>query len=225
MINLIKTISNLTIGLFVVALLISCATTEGVVQKGPSAEVTFDGLHRVDGTGKINAWVKPGISLAEYNKILPVQTGIQYKTVRSNRSYGNEFELNDKKKQRLEETLQDAFFDELQKSQFFTFTDKPGPGVVILNAGLIDVVSNIPTDDITFKKVYIKTIGAATLVIELQDSLTGEMLVRATERRTSKTSDHELQESNTVTNFANVKRDAKRWARSLRVALDNLHEL
>jgi hypothetical protein len=73
--------------------------------------------------------------------------------------------------------------------------------------------------------VYIKTIGAATLVIELQDSLTGEILVRATERRTSKTSDHEFQESNTVTNFANVKRDAKRWARSLRVALDNLHEL
>jgi hypothetical protein len=212
-------------GFIIVIQLSGCTPTESIVQTGQSAEITFDGLHRVDGVGKIKAWVKPGVSLSEYNKILPIQTGIKYKTIRSNRSYNNEFEINDKKKLMLENTLKDAFEEELKKSEIYNFTNKSGSDVVILKAGLIDVVSNVPADDFEFKKVYIKTIGAATLVIELQDSLSGETLIRATERRISETPGNELQRSYSVTNFAEVKRDAKRWARSLREALDNLHKL
>lgn len=67
------------------------------------------------------------------------------------------------------------------------------------------------------------TIGATPLVIELQDSMSGEKLVRAAERRKAETSG--LRESNPVGNLSEIKRDAQRWARSLRQSLDELHEV
>ncbi len=223
--KIFKNSYRIMLSVLVLLFLNACETTESVVQTGPAAEVTFDGLHRVDGTGKVQAWVKPSVSLAKYTKILPVQTGVQYRRVHSNRINDTEFELNNKQKKRLEKILQDSFADELQKSQYFTLTDKPGPDVVILKAGLIDVVSNVPEESVGFKEVYIKTIGSATLVIELQDSISEEMLVRATERRTSESSGDDFHRSNPVTNFSKIKRDARRWAKSLREALDELHEL
>ncbi len=204
--------------------LTGCVSGTQTVQTGPSAEVTFDGLHRVDNTGRIDAWVTPDISLAKYSKILPIDTGVKYRTVRSGLRSATEFEISERQRSRLEEVLREAFSDELRASKYFTFTDKPGPDVVILRAGLIDVVSNVPEEGPGPERNYIRTIGTATLVIELQDSMSGEVLARATERRTAEPLD-DLQLSTRASNLATVRREAKRWARSLREALDELHEL
>ena len=48
----------------------SCAS-EPTIQTGPNAEVTFDGLHRVDNSAFKDAWVDPDIDFSRYNKILP----------------------------------------------------------------------------------------------------------------------------------------------------------
>lgn len=159
---------------------------------------------------------------AGYSKILAIQTGIQYRSVRGNRINATEYELDDSQKERLERVLEEAFAEELTRSQYFEFTEEPGPNVVILKAGLIDVVSHVPEDKYN-TKTFIQTIGEATLVIELQDSISGETLLRATERRKAE-NDIRLERSSSPTNLAEIRRDARRWARSLRESLDALHE-
>ena len=205
-------------------LLVGCAQGTRSVQMGPSAEVTFDGLHRVDNTGRIDAWVKPNISLAKYSKILPVDTGVRYRTVQNRGRSATEFEIGERQRSRLEEILREAFSEELRASEHFTFADTPGPDVVVLRAGLIDVVSNVPEEGPGPERIFISTIGAATLVIELQDSMSGEILARATERRTAEPAG-DLQLSTRAGNLATIRREARRWGRSLREALDELHEL
>ena len=217
--------AKVTLALLFAAFLSSCTTTENLEQTAPSRELAFDGLHRVDNIGKLKVWVKPNVSLAQYAKIMLIQTGIQYRPVHSNSANDTEFELSDEKKERLGKILQQSFSDQLQKTQQFSLTDKPGPEVITLKAGLIDVVSNVPEDELNFKRVFIRTIGSATLVIELHDSISGEMLVRATERRSAEVSGGELRRSSAAINFAEIKRDAKRWATSLSKALDELKHI
>ncbi len=48
------------------------------VQTGPNAEVSFDGLHKIDHTRVYMAWAVPDLDLSGYTKILPVNSGIEY---------------------------------------------------------------------------------------------------------------------------------------------------
>ena len=78
---------------------------------GPNAEISFDGLHRVDNSQNQYVWVKPGLSLAGYNKVRLVGAGIEYRTVRaaSGSSRANssrsEFPLDEGQKARLEKVV------------------------------------------------------------------------------------------------------------------------
>ena len=64
----------------VTCLLVACAP-QPTMQEGPDAEVTFDGLVRIDNSRMQRAWAKPGIDLSLYTKILPVAAEIQYRSV------------------------------------------------------------------------------------------------------------------------------------------------
>ena len=60
-----------------------CETTparEPSIQMGPNAEVTVDGLHRVDDSKMALAYVKPDVDLSGYTKIMLDPVSIAYKT-------------------------------------------------------------------------------------------------------------------------------------------------
>ena len=87
--------------------LAGCETTSPTLQTGANAEITFYGLHRVDGTYMQYAWLKPNLSLAAYTKIRLVNAGIEYREVKpasrnpSVNASRSEFPLTEKKKGRL----------------------------------------------------------------------------------------------------------------------------
>jgi hypothetical protein len=60
------------------------------------------------------------------------------------------------------------------------------------------------------------------LVLELKDSMTGETLARATERRQAENTGPIVNDSNRSANRSLIKRQALRWAISLRAALDKM---
>lgn len=51
------------------------------IQTGPDAEVSFDGLHRVDDSVMDMAWVIPTLDLTGYNKLIVVRGGFAYREV------------------------------------------------------------------------------------------------------------------------------------------------
>jgi hypothetical protein len=112
-----------------------------------------------------------------------------------------------------------SFADELAKSKRFTLVDQPGPGVLLLVGGLLDVVSFVPPEPMGRSDIYLRSVGEATLVFELHDAETNAILVRGAERRSAEQTGV-VQESNSATNAFEVRRMARTWASRLRERLD-----
>ena len=70
---MIKRLIRLTSAFLTIALVLTGAAVQAAklkVETGPKAEVTHDGLYRVDHTKMARVWVKPDLDLSKYNKII-----------------------------------------------------------------------------------------------------------------------------------------------------------
>jgi len=214
--------------LFLIGFLVGCAA-EPQVQTGPNAEVTYDGLVRVDNSVFQYAWIDPEVDLSVYDKIAFGKAEFEFRAVKSTSgsraSYSSrsEFQISEANQQKLIDTVGEIFDEELRKSKYFTYADEPGPDVLILNGAILDIVSRVPPDIAGRGDIFLSRVGEATLVLELADSLSGETLVRATERRAAESAGRTATRSSTVTTWAEVRRLARRWATKLRDGLDSVH--
>ncbi len=77
----------------------------------------------------------------------------------------------------------ETFESEFGKFEHFVVTDKPGRGTLKITVRLIDVVSKIPPEPLGRGDIYIRDLGQATLVLEVFDSVTGEILARVTDQK------------------------------------------
>ncbi len=201
-----------------------CSTTTPTIDTSPNAEITYDGLHQVKDSSASIAWVKPGASLTGYTKIRIENIGIEYRDDVQGSSHkahksGQGYSLTDANKAKFNKIISEAFNSELAKSEHFQLTDESGFDVLLVNVGLLDVVSYVPPEMGGRNAIYIKEIGAATLVLELRDSLTESILLRAADRRAAEQS-NVVFESNRVTTAAEVRRLGKAWGRLVRTRLE-----
>jgi len=143
------------------------------VQTGPNAEVTHDGLTRVDKSVMDVAYVKADLDLRPYKKLWLVGADIQYRVVddkgkhyRPGRDDQTEFPISDEGKAMLKEVVTEAFREELAKSKRYQLTDHAAPDTLLLIGTLIDVVSKAPPDDAPGRyEVYLSSVGEATLAL------------------------------------------------------------
>jgi hypothetical protein len=195
------------------------------IQTGPTAEVTQDGLHRVDGATLDRAWAKPGVDLSGYTKVMLVLGDMQFRDVKDPglRRNASDFPLDEKQKRGLESAIEEAFITELGKSTRFTLVNEAGPGVLEIRGALVDVVSHVPEEPIGRGATFMKSLGEATLVVELRDSQTQELFARAVDRRAAERAFPTR--SSTAANKADVRSGAQRWANLLRRRLDEFSVL
>jgi len=215
------TIPAIRITIALVSLLLaSCATREPRMEMGSDADVTFDGLHRVNDTRFQRVWAKPGIDLSLYKRILLLDSGIHYK--RSKDPQRNRFELSESEIEQLRSDLHAAFQRGLQDNDAWEVVTERGPEVLSLRVALIDlVVSAPPRQDSARDRNFVQTAAEATLIVELHDSQSKEILARVAERRAA-TGDSLAGSLNTpATNRAAMQRVFRDWAGRLRLALNN----
>lgn len=220
--------SLLPIAVFIA--LAACTATAPTIQSGPDAEVTFDGLVAVDNSVFQRAWIAPDIDLRPYDKIMGGQAKFEFRAVRgggtsSRASTRNEFPISADNQKRLIDTVSEIFLEELGNSQHFTITDTPGDDVLIVTGALLDIVSRVPPERVGRSDIYLSSVGEATLVLELRDSISGETLFRAADRRAAEPAGGRGMRANTVTTWNEVRRLARRWAMRLREGLDSAHDL
>ncbi len=209
-------------------LVFGCATSTPAIDTSPEAEVTFDGLHEIKASTADKAWARPDLDLSQYSKIRLQGAGIEYRPGGESgrtwtaRSRGGPYEVTEKQKERLRGVVAEAFLDELGKSEKYTLVNESGPDVLLIRGALLDVVSYVPPEPVGGRsRVYLSSVGEATLVIEIRDSITDAILVRAVDRRAAEQMGGSMaRESNRVTNTAEIKRLARRWASLLRTRLD-----
>ena len=208
-------------------LMMGCAQQQRTLQTGPTAEVTHDGLVRVDHSAMQYAWIKPDINLSTYSKFMVAEPEFEFRAVRNTgtrrSSSTNEFAISESGKQKLIETVQDVFRDELSKSKYFTRVDGPGPDVLLIEGAMLDIVSRVPPDMVGRGDIFLDRVGEATLVLQISDSMSGETFARAADRRAAEPATGGVR-ANTVTSIAEVRRLARRWATRLREAMDELHD-
>jgi len=227
-----KTFTALAVTILTVTLAAGCAAPGApTIQTGPDAELSFDGLHRVDNSQAEMAWARPDFDISMYSKILPVSSGFEYRKAtnrgrtQSERNRGGPFVISDDAKTRFEALVSEVFQEEISQIQNWEFVTEPGPDVMILRGGMLDVFSDVPPDNLAGRsRTFVSAVGQATLVLELRDSQTNTVLARSIDRRWAERPGGQMMESNRVTNTAEVRRLVRMWAVRLREGLDGFVE-
>lgn len=211
-----------------IMLLTGCAS-ETVVQEGPDAEVTHDGLHRIDHAAFEYAYVDPDADWGRYVGILPGGADFEFRAVKKTSgthrtsSSASEFYMDDDTRTKFKDEVSAVFAEELAKSERFTVTESAGPDVLLIRGGLTDIVSQVPPEYVGRSEVFLSSVGEATLVLEIVDSMSGEVLFRAADRRAAERAGGTRPMLSTpATNWAEVRRLARTWGSSLREGLDSL---
>ena len=191
------------------------------IATGDDEEITHDGLYRVQKSVVDAAWVKPDLDLTGYTKLLIGPPTIAYKKLepvsRFQTDRETEFPVQEENKARFEQILKEEFTEQLEKLERYEVVTAPGPDVLLLVGGVLDVVSSVPPDLESAKYgrggVYLDSVGSAVLVIELRDSMSGEVLARAADGRAAESPF--AFEANSVTVWSEVRRLAQYWANLL----------
>lgn len=188
--------------------------------------MSHDGLYPVSSSRADAAWARPDMDISAYDKIMLQGVGIQYRpgaSKRFNRSTSatDYYVLNADQKERLKNTFREKFHEELAKSTRFTVVSEPGPDVLLIKGGLIDVVSYVPPEQAGSYEIFLDRIGEATLILEISDSTSEAIIARVVDRRAAEDVADRFQRSNRATNTAEVRRLAGIWARILREQLDH----
>jgi hypothetical protein len=222
-----KTLSLILLSLFVVA----CTSAPPALQTGPDAERTYDGLVRVNNSRFQDAWADPEVDFSEYNKVMPGGARFEFRAVsktagRTSLSRGtqSEFWISDANRDKLVDTVSGIFNEELSKAQGWESAEEAGPDVLIIRGALLDIVSFVPPEMIGRGEVYLSSVGEATLVVEGIDSMSGEVVFRAVDRRPIESVGDRMIRANTVSTWSEVRRWALRYATRLREGLESVHE-
>ncbi len=186
----------------------------------PKDELSYDGLQRRDSKVFEHVWVRKYFDVRSYHKIIFKSPHVEYRPImKGSGAAGSEggFALTQRQKESLYEILNTAFQTELAKSKFFKLTTEPGTDTLIIRGDLLDVVSFVPPDESGRNDLLkLADIGEATLVMELYDSTSDSIMVRAIERVSAK---HDPNTPPTTAADA-VKQTATQWATILRERLD-----
>jgi len=191
----------------------------------PDANVTDDGLQRVDPSIMEAAWVKPDFDLSGYTRIMLVPTAVQFRDVpeRSTdartRAMTEEFPLSDERKEWLRglwrETVE-ARFPREDSLEFYVGVDS---NVLVVQAFLVDVVSRIPPIAPGSAYTLTRDPWSAAIVLELRDAATAELVARTIDQRHAEG----LLDVGSVWYLTEDLVD--RWAQVLSDRLDELFEL
>ncbi len=205
----------------------ACTTAPATIQTGPDAETSFDGLHMVDNSQADVAWARPDFDISGYTKLMPVSAGFEYTPTKNkgrtqiDHNRGGPYFIDEGARERFEAIVLEEFQEAFEKIKNWEFVTEPGPDVLIVEGGMLDITSYVPPDiNIGRSDVYLRSIGEATLVLELRDSETGTILARSIDRRAAERLGGQMMESNRVTNSSEVRRLAQFWAERLVANLD-----
>ena len=204
--------------------LVACEATTPTFQTGPFAEMSADGLAKVNNSVVSKAWIRPGIDLTGYDKIMLIDAGIRYRSVREvNRLYNSsitEFPLDQSQRDRIETSVREVFNEEMAKFQRLEIVREAGPDTLALTGMLVDVTSFVPPQGAFRADYYLSAIGEATLILELSDSMSDQVLARAADRRVINTSFTGA--STSVTNRFDFERELQAWSSIIITNLERL---
>jgi hypothetical protein len=213
------------LGVLALSLLCACQTTSKGLE--PLDELAnSEGLKRVDNKAVDVLYRRPEASLTSYTKlkIKPIQVQFAKDWDPNKASSGSAlYRMTEIDREKIKTELADAFLEvfkrEMEKGGY-PIVNETGADVLLMDAAIVNlrITAPDPSQLTGNVKVYTTDAGEMTLVMQLHDSVTGELLARAIDR---KAATHDFYNWTTsVSNTADAKRLIDSWATNLRKAFD-----
>jgi hypothetical protein len=187
----------------------------------PTGDVNVEGLREVSARNFESAFVRPGLDFSRYNKLMVNELELAFRT--PDRSQ-NQFPLGEDQKTRFRAAMAVAFGEELGQLQNLELVTEPGPDVLDLNVRVQDIVARTPgtrVGTIGRASFALETVGQMTLVLEIRDSESEEVLIRVFDRRAFEGAAM-LSGDNVISTWKGVEELVARWASRAREGLDAL---
>ena len=184
-----------------------------------------EGLVRVDTKAVDAAFRRPEARMSTYSKLLLKPITVQFATNWDPKDSGSAlYDMHEPDREKIKSELAAVFAEvfkrELEKGGYPLVTE-PAADVVEMQAAIVNLYITAP--DVSMEvagrsKVYTSDAGHMTLIMQLHDSVTGQLLARAYDHSNADSSTWTW--SNSVTNTAEAKQIIAAWARALRKAWD-----
>jgi hypothetical protein len=191
----------------------ACTAPRPVVPVGADAQITAEGLYRMKSSRLELAWVKPDVDLSRYDSFLldPVQVSYQQRK--------GDYPLEPEQLEKLKEVSSTIFREAVTSAGSFTLVDISRPGALRVSAAILDLEINVPETKPGRGDTYGYEPAKMTLLVELRDATSGEILARAADRSRARSIGTKY---DVVTARGDLRLALERWARIMVEALNEL---
>ena len=213
-----RTFRRATVATFSLAIL-------GIAMAADPPEETHDGLVSVPDAKMAAAYVNPNADFSGYHKFLILEPYVAFKKnwERDQRRSVHRVSKSDMEdmKRRTAEVFMEVFTETLEEGGYSIVTEADYD-VLIIRPAIIDLDVTAPdTMSAGRSRTYTTQAGAATLYIELYDSVTGQILARAIDRKAARESAF-FEISSRAKNLQEARRVMGKWATLLRERFDEI---
>lgn len=183
-------------------------------------ETTFDGLQRVEGSRLGAAYIDPEADFSAFRRVAILDPIVAFRSnwLRdANRSRAHN--INSRDMDRIKADMQSIFrtvFTERLEAAGFQVVNTADFDVLVLRPAIVDL--NVTAPDVPRggrTRTYTASSGAATLYLQLVDSVSGDVIGRAIDRSVARNAGQQLQWSNRMTSRQDARRAMGRWADTL----------
>jgi hypothetical protein len=211
---------------FSIFILIAAPVTAFARDEKDIPEYTVEGLKRVPGTRDVAlVWAEPGVDLSVYKRVYLVEPLVAFKkNWRQDQNRGHPSirvkpsDMEDIKRE-FKEIFMEVFTEELL-SAGYEFSEVRDEDVLIIKPAILDLDVNAPDiPESSTTEILSASAGSMTLYMELYDSVTEDLLVKAMDPTHDRQAG-EMQWQTKVSNRAAARRMMKPWAEALRRGFD-----
>jgi hypothetical protein len=196
-------------------------------RKELEALMSKDGLQKASVRNIDMVYVRPGATLAPYKRVKLDPVKVAFSPSWNPDRTGSSMKLSTQEKENIRSTVarlvEAEFARELQAGGRYQVTTDSGPDVLRVQAGIVNLYINAPDTGPGRSRTIVTSAGEMTLIAELTDSTSGQVVARVADRREA--TDSRLQLSNSFVNESEGRLIAASWARALKKALDNAHQI
>ena len=212
-------------GALLALVLITAASSMADAEKA-EAGLSFDGLKRVENSKVAMAYIDPDADFSTYKRVKILEPNVAFRSNwrrDQNRRRTGRVSVRDMERIRanVASLFEKVFTEALEADGGFEVVDEIGDDVLLLRPAIIDLDVTAPdTRSAGRSRTFTTSAGAATLYIELFDSVSGDIIGRAADRQAIRSPGSSLSLSNRAVNTAEGRRMFRRWANLLRSFLD-----
>jgi len=224
---MIRSMSTLLIATLTVLLGTAPAIAANEQRAAIEEALSHDGLQKIKIKGIDLAYARPGASLASYNQIIIDPVEVSFRKDWDPKRAGSRAKLSAQERENIRSgvarIVQEEFTKTLEKGAPYKVVKEAGTDVLRLQIGIADLYVNAPdTMSPGRSRTYTLSAGEMTLVGELIDSESGQVISRVIDRREARNTGT-MQLTNSVVNAQEARAIAASWARILRSRLDAAH--